>query len=299
MGCSNETPVDKPSDKNKGYPLCRFTTSLKVEVNSILALNPNVLILGGENELLLFNLTTNDFSVISNEYKGNIYCLIKTPKGHVISGGHDKMIRIWDIENKKCINSLEGHTSTIWDIKYVGNDKLISGSDDDTSLIWDLKNNTHELLFKGKKHISSIVLLDNNKVLLAAGNNIILFDINTKEQLSVLDVSVWSLKLLKNGTVAAGLGKGILNILEITDEILVKLEFKKGHSKAVNLVIELENNKLVTYSDGNDDLILWDVNEPESTYMIKGHTKHVKGLCLIEGNKFASVSSDNTLKIWE
>ena len=77
------------------------------------------------------------------------------------------------------------------------------------------------------------------------------------------------------------------------------MEFKKGHSKAVNLVIELENNKLVTYSDGNDDLILWDVNEPESTYMIKGHTKHVKGLCLIEGNKFASVSSDNTLKIWE
>ena len=247
MGCSNEIPVDKPSDKNKGYPLCRFTTSLKVEVNSILALNPNLLILGGENELLLFNLTTNDFSVISNEYKGNIYCLIKTPKGHVISGGHDKMIRIWDIENKKCINSLEGHTSTIWDIKYVGNDKLISGSDDDTSLIWDLKNNTHELLFKGK----------------------------------------------------AGLGKGILNILEITDEILVKLEFKKGHSKAVNLVIELENNKLVSYSDGNDDLILWDVNEPESTYMIKGHTKHVKGLCLIERNKFASVSSDNTLKIWE
>ena len=298
MGCSNERTVDKPSDKNKGYPLCRFTTSLKVEVNSILALNPKVLILGGKDELLSLNLNTNDISLISNDYKGRIYCLIKTPKGQVISGGHDKKIKIWDIEDKKCLNSLEGHTSTIWDIKYIGNDKLISGSDDNTSLIWDLKNKTHEVLFKGKKNITSIVLLDNNRVLLAVGKNIILFDINTKEQLSVLDVSAWSLKLLKNGNVAAGLGKGFLYILEITDEILTKLQFEKGHSKVINSIIELENNKLVTYSDDND-LILWDVNEPESIYMVQGHTKPVTGLCLIEGNKFATVSHDNTLKIWE
>ena len=298
MGCSNERTVDKPSDKNKGYPLCRFTTSLKVEVNSILALNPKVLILGGKDELLSFNLNTNDISLISNDYKGRIYCLIKTPKGQIISGGHDKKIKIWDIENKKCINSLEGHTSTIWDIKYIGNDKLISGSDDNTSLIWDLKNKTHEVLFKGEKNITSIVLLDNNRVLLAVGKNIILFDINTKEQLSVLDVSAWSLKLLKNGNVAAGLGKGFLYILEITEEILTKLQLEKGHSKVINSIIELENNKLVTYSDEND-LILWDVNEPESIYMVQGHTKPVTGLCLIEGNKFATVSHDNTLKIWE
>ena len=161
-----------------------------------------------------------------------------------------------------------------------------------------MKNKTHEVLFKGKKNITSIVLLDNNRVLLAVGKNIILFDINTKEQLSVLDVSAWSLKLLKNGNVAAGLGKGFLYILEITDEILTKLQFEKGHSKVINSIIELENNKLVTYSDDND-LILWDVNEPESIYMVQGHTKPVTGLCLIEGNKFATVSHDNTLKIWE
>jgi len=298
MGCSSERTVDKPPDKNKGYPLCRLSASLKVEVNSILALNSKVLILGGRNELLSFNLNTNDISLISNDYKGRIYCLIKTPKGSVISGGQDKTIKIWDIENKKCINSLEGHTSAIWDISYIGNDKLISASDDNSSLIWDLKNKKHEILFKSKKNISSIVLLDNNRVLLAAGRNILLFNINTKEQMGVLDVSAWSLKLLKNGNVAVGLGKGYLYILEITDEILVKLQFTKGHKKVINSIIELENNKLVTYSDEND-LILWDVSEPESIYMIQGHTNMVTGLCLIEGNKFATVSFDNTLKIWE
>ena len=298
MGCSNERTIEKPSDTNKRYPVCRFTTSINVEVNSILALNSKTLILGGKNQLLLFDFNTNDISLISKDYKGRIYCLIKTPEGKVISGGQDKTIKIWDIDNKKCITSLEGHTGTIWDIIYIGNDKLISGSDDNSSFIWDLKNKTYEVLFRAKKNISSIVLLDNNRVLLACGKNIFLFNINTKEQLNVLDVSTWSLKKLKNGNVAAGLGNGLLYLLQIADEIQVKLKFAKGHSKVINIIIELENNKLVTYSDEND-LILWDVNDPESIYMIQGHTNIVTGLCLIEGNKFATVSEDNTLKIWE
>ena len=116
--------------------------------------------------------------------------------------------------------------------------------------------------------------------------------------MNVLDISTWSLKKLKNGNIAAGLGNGLLYLLQIADEIQVKLKFAKGHSKVINIIIELENNKLVTYSDEND-LILWDVNDPESIYMIQGHTNIVTGLCLIEGNKFATVSEDNTLKIWE
>ena len=63
-------------------------------------------------------------------------------------------------------------------------------------------------------------------------------------------------------------------------------------------ILSLENNKLITASDENE-LIMWDCNEPESIYMIKGHEKIVTAMCLIEGNKFASVAKDNSLKIWE
>ena len=57
------------------------------------------------------------------------------------------------------------------------------------------------------------------------------------------------------------------------------------------------NNTIITISDEND-LILWDVTDPDSIYIIKGHTDYVSCLCVIEGNKFASVSKDKTLKIW-
>ena len=298
MGCSNERTLEKPIEKDKGYPVCRYTVPLNGEICSLVALNSKTIILGGKNELLSFDLVTKEISVISKEVKGRINCLIKTSDGKIVSGGQFSKIIIWDIETKKPECTLEGHTSIIWDLKELGKDKLISASDDNSSKIWNLKDKTSEELYKSKKQISSIVVLNDNKVLLASGKNILLFNLETKDQEGVLDVSAWALLKLKNGDIAAGLGNGLLYILEITDEIKVKIKFPQGHKKTINTIIELENNKIVSISDEND-LILWDITDPDSIYMIKGHSQYVTCLCLIEGNKFASVSKDNTLKIWE
>lgn len=298
MGCSNERTIEKQSEKNKGYPVCRFTVPLTREICSMIALNPKTLILGGKNELLSFDFDTKEITLISNEIKGKINCLLNTPEGNIISGGQDTTIKIWDIKNKKCLSTFEGHTSIIWDLKYLDKDRIISGADDNSSRIWNLKDKSSVVLYQAKKNISSIVVLDSKKVLLAAGKNVFLFDVDTKEQLNVLDVSCWALLKLKNGDIAAGLGNGLLYLLKVTDEVLVKSQFPRGHKKTINTVIELENNKLITASDENE-LIMWDCNEPESIYMIKGHEKIVTAMCLIEGNKFASVAKDNSLKIWE
>lgn len=298
MGCSNERTIEKQPEKNKGYPVCRFTVPLTREICSMIALNPKTLILGGKNELLSFDFDTKEITLISNEIKGKINCLLNTPEGNIISGGQDTTIKIWDIKNKKCLSTFEGHTSIIWDLKYLDKDRIISGADDNSSRIWNLKDKSSVVLYQAKKNISSIVVLDSKKVLLAAGKNVFLFDVDTKEQLNVLDVSCWALLKLKNGDIAAGLGNGLLYLLKVRDEVLVKSQFPRGHKKTINTVIELENNKLITASDENE-LIMWDCNEPESIYMIKGHEKIVTAMCLIEGNKFASVAKDNSLKIWE
>lgn len=298
MGCSNERTIEKQPEKNKGYPVCRFTVPLTREICSMIALNPKTLILGGKNELLSFDFDTKEITLISNEIKGKINCLLNSPEGNIISGGQDTTIKIWDIKNKKCLSTFEGHTSIIWDLKYLDKDKIISGADDNSSRIWNLKDKSSVVLYQAKKNISSIVVLDSKKVLLAAGKNVFLFDVDTKEQLNVLDISCWALLKLKNGDIAAGLGNGLLYLLKVTDEVLVKSQFPRGHKKTINTVIELENNKLITASDENE-LIMWDCNEPESIYMIKGHEKIVTAMCLIEGNKFASVAKDNSLKIWE
>ena len=298
MGCGNERTIEGKKTLNNGYPVCRLTVPLTTEVFSIAALNNDKLVLGAKNELQLFEGENKSITTISSEHKGRINSLIKLSNGNVASGGQDNTIKIWDIGKKEVICTLTGHTSIIWEIRELEGNKIISASDDNKSKIWDLKTKKNEDLCKSNRHISGIAVLKNNKVVIASGKNIFLYDIKTKQQESFLDINVWSLKELSNGDVACGLGNGLLYIIQVTDELLIKTKFPQGHKKTINYIIELENHKIVTSSDEND-LILWDPNDPESMYLLKGHTDIVNSLCFISGTRFASSSKDKTLKIWE
>ena len=298
MGCGNERTVEGNKSSNNGYPVLRLTVPLKAEVGAMVALNNEKLVLGTKNELQLFEGENKSITTIASGHKGFINCLIKLSNGNVASGGQDNTIKIWDIEKKEVICTLTGHTSIVWDIRELEGNKIISGADDNKAKIWDLKTKKSEDLCKSNRHISGIAVLKNNKVILASDKNIFLYDLKTKQQESFLDIKIWSLKELSNGDVACGLGNGLLYIIEVTDELLVKTKFPQGHKKTINFIIELENHKIVTSSDEND-LILWDPNDPESMYLLKGHTDKVTCLCLISGTRFASASRDKTLKIWE
>ena len=298
MGCSNERTVEGNKTINSGYPVCRLTIPLQTQVTAIASLNNERLVLGSKNEISIFEGENKNITTISKEIKGRINCLIRLSNGNVASGGQDTTIKIWDIDKKQLVSTLTGHTSMIWEIRELDGNRLISASDDNKSKIWDLKTKKNEDLCKSHRHISGLAILKNNKVVVASGKNIFLYDLKTKEQESFLDISVWTLKELSNGDVAAGLGNGLLYIIQVTDELIIKTKFPRGHNKTINYIIELDNHKIVTSSDEND-LILWDPNDPESMYMLKGHTDLVTCLCFISGTRFVSASKDKTLKIWE
>ena len=301
MGCSNERTVEGKKNSNSGYPVCRLTIPIEEEVDAMTAYNEKKLVLGAQNKLQLFEAENKSITTISSqnkEHKRRINCLIKLSNGYIATGGQDTTIKIWDIEKKDLIATLEGHTSMIWEIGELKGNKLISGGDDRLSKIWDLKTKKGEDFCKTNNHISGIAILKTNKVIIASGKNIFLYDLETKQQESFLDIAVWSLKVLSNGDVACGLGNGLLYTITVTDEILIKTKFPRGHNKTINFIIELDNHKIVTSSDEND-LILWDPQDPESIYFLKGHTDIVTSLCFISGTRFASASRDKTLKIWE
>ena len=133
--------------------------------------------------------------------------------------------------------TLEGHKSMVWCLNEIQGNKEISGSSDNTAVIWDLNAKKKDFeLFKDKK-ISVALQLKNGKVLLCSANNLILFDLGTKRQLTSFEIKpgVWSIRELSDGSVAAGYGNGDVAILEVGNEIKVKI-ILKGHKKLLEVL---------------------------------------------------------------
>jgi len=302
MGCSGEKTQEGKKAIIYSNPVCRMTIELTKEYYSITSIDDEKLVLGGREIIDLYDPLTKSISTILKGHNGRINCMIKLSNGNLASGGQDGIIKVWDLKKMVELFSLKGHKSIIWDIREIADNKLISGSDDNKSKIWDLKKKKEILELCGShRQISSIAVLKNNKVVLASGKHIFLYNLKTKNNENCMDIKntqIWAVKELANGDVAVGLGNGGLYTVKVTDELAIKTKFIYGHKKTINYIIELDNHKMVTSSDEND-MVLWEPNEPDSMNIIKGHTDMVTCICFIRGTKFVSISKDNTLKFWE
>jgi len=74
-------------------------------------------------------LTGHTYTISSLAYLGN---------NLLASASIDNTIKIWNIENGKCLMTLTGHTDCIESLAYLGNNLLASGSEDTTIKIWSL-----------------------------------------------------------------------------------------------------------------------------------------------------------------
>ena len=299
MGCGTSRTVEGNGKKNNGFPVCIKTIELEKLVDSMAGYDENRIILGARDELQILDIKSGNKTPLSTEHKGRINCVIKLSNNEIVTAGQDKTIKVWKIDQKNSLETLDGHKSMIWCINEIKGDKLISGSSDNRAIIWNLNEKKLDFVLYKDKEISAVIQLKTGKVLLCSADKLILFDLDSKKQLTNYEIKpgIWSIIELSDGTVAAGYGNGDIGILTIGDEIKEKL-LLKGHKKTVNSIIELDNHKIVSSSDENN-MILWDLEDPEGKYFIKGHTNNINCLTHLYGNRFASVSLDKTLKIWE
>ena len=77
---------------------------------------------------------------IANAHTDSVLCLeVVENEKLLISGGKDKIIKIWDLATHTCLRTLTGHTSWVWCLKLLLNSShLASGSTDTCVKIWDV-----------------------------------------------------------------------------------------------------------------------------------------------------------------
>ena len=75
----------------------------------------------------------------------------------------------------------------------------------------------------------------------------------------------------------------------------------RGHSAAINKIIQLENDDLASASS-NKTIKVWtfwlNVNDWTCKYTLSGHTSSVYALVQMRNGYLASGSGDKTIKVW-
>jgi coatomer subunit beta' len=111
-------------------------------------------------------------------------------KPHLITGGDDKKVKIWDYQTKSCVNTLEGHTHNISAVCFHPELPLIvTGSEDGTIRLWH--STTYRLeqtLNYGLERVWTIAYLKGSNMLaIGYDEGTVLIKIGREEPLASMD----------------------------------------------------------------------------------------------------------------
>ena len=172
-----------------------------------------------------------------------------------ISGGKDKILRLWDHEMEAPIKYYEGHYDTVTYIQKIGNNnkKIISCSIDKTFIIWDIKNSNPIKVFNN--YFNQLYLLgDNIGFCCGAYDN----------KLRFYDSDYLLIKCLVSELY------GINFMLMIDDYYMLTVDINNN----INVIDLYENNFLFAYTGCTEEVVRviksfnWDLDNSENKIII-------------------------------
>jgi len=181
---------------------------------------------------------------------------------YFVSGSRDNTIKLWSIQNNRCIRTMNGHTKWVTCIDYIHRTKkIITGSKDKCLKIWNLESGQCEQTLIGhKQSIEKVIVYDNGKRAISAGNdsNIILWNLETGQCERTIEAAhhgwITSLSLCGNILVSsANDGKFKIWDLENLDHEINSI---KAHGSCINSIYCHSSGYIIT--GGDDNLVkLW------------------------------------------
>jgi WD40 repeat protein len=232
-----------------------------------------IAMVGYDGRIILWNPILDEVSYInaSDTFLRDIIFL--ADGNHILVGGDDALITLWDVESKNLIRTFAGHTSIVFrmDLNPDGT-RIISGSNDNTARIWDL----------------------------VSGETLMILEMPEDEKLSD-ERGVFGVRFLPdNQRVVTGDLGGFLYLWDITTgEILREYEDVRAPVAAIDVSDDGEF-LLMSTTSGEAYINLYSVESGKVLRSYFGHTIGIYGLAFSpDGKTIASGSVDGTAAIWD
>lgn len=183
--------------------------------------------------------------------------------GKLVSGSHDKTVRVWSLESGECLRTLAGHTGSVKCVCVTGDGKhVVSGSTDKTVRVWALDSGECVRTLTGHTdNVRGVSVTRDGKYVVSGSAD--------------RTVKVWSLD---------------------SGECLRTLS---GHTDCVLSVCVTADGKHVVSGSADKTLRVWLLDSGECVRTMIGHTLSVVSLCVTgDGKAVVSGSRDATIRVW-
>jgi len=121
---------------------------------------PTYPLLTGSSDKII-RLWDTETAVCKLELEGHTDSIwsVRYEKGAIVTASSDRTVRMWDINSGKCVDTLKGHTGTVF-CMWADSGYIVSGDSNDFLFIWDMKQ--RRLLTSHKRHDGGVRSLQND-----------------------------------------------------------------------------------------------------------------------------------------
>lgn len=251
-------------------------------------------------------------------HRATINCVAFHPKFNIfVSGSEDTSIKVWDWEHGDFERTLKGHRDSVQGLAFdsEGN-RLASCSADITIKLWDF--NTYECVktLHGHDHnISSVCWMPSGDHVLSASRDktIKMWDANTGFcTITFQGHADWVRAAKPNSDASLIASCSNDQTVRIWNPASKECKFElRDHSHVVECIAwapDKSHSSLKAASPGpflasgarDKTIILWDVSNGVSLFVLHGHDNWVRGLKFHPGGtKLLSVGDDKSLRVWD
>jgi len=282
----------------------------------------------------LWDVETGEKITTLKKHIGGVYDLEFSPDGKMLSCGSlykGVEYHMWEVDSGREVAGFKGEQESYSYSAFVMSPgaRLIASTSKGKIFLWDTATHSlrHTIDFP-ESYVQGLTFSPDNKTLVSSGSNVLLWDTETGNQISKLDLdrgiySVDALTYSPDGKILAGGsygGKIILWDMEQLNQqpkdqkltlpaLLSKVVNKRPsnskhptlveHTRSIETLAFTADSKTLASGSRDGTVIVWDVANRTPQLTVDGHTGSVTALRFLENDKtLFSVSSDGIVRIW-